>query len=66
MAYPHQIIEPQGAVHWVTLNRPEQVNTMPPQLLQRRTTTSPRWSATMRSVWSCCAVPVAPSVPGWT
>ena len=29
-----QIVEAQGAVDWVTLNRPEQLNTLNPQLLR--------------------------------
>jgi enoyl-CoA hydratase/carnithine racemase len=34
MSYQHLIVEPQGAVEWVTLNRPEQLNTLNPQLLR--------------------------------
>ena len=34
MACQHLNIEPQGAVDWVTLNRPEQLNTLNPQLLR--------------------------------
>ena len=34
MAYQHLIVEAQGAVDWVTLNRPEQLNTLNPQLLR--------------------------------
>jgi enoyl-CoA hydratase/carnithine racemase len=34
MTYQHLIVEPQGAVDWVTLNRPEQLNTLNPQLLR--------------------------------
>jgi len=34
MAYQHLIVEPHGAVDWVTLNRPEQLNTLNPQLLR--------------------------------
>ena len=33
MSYQHLIVEAQGAVDWVTLNRPEQLNTLNPQLL---------------------------------
>ena len=34
MAYEHLIVEHDGAVDWVTLNRPEQLNTLNPQLLR--------------------------------
>ena len=34
MSHQHLIVEPQGAVEWVTLNRPEQLNTLNPQLLR--------------------------------
>ncbi len=33
MAYEHLIVDAQGAVDWVTLNRPGQLNTLNPQLL---------------------------------
>jgi enoyl-CoA hydratase/carnithine racemase len=34
MAYEHLIVESKGAVDWVTLNRPEQLNTLNPLLLR--------------------------------
>jgi enoyl-CoA hydratase len=34
MAYEHLIIDRQGAADWVTLNRPEQLNTLNPPLLR--------------------------------
>ena len=34
MNYEHLIVEPRGAAHWVTLNRPEQLNTLNPLLLR--------------------------------
>jgi enoyl-CoA hydratase/carnithine racemase len=34
MPYEHLIIEQRGAADWVTLNRPEQLNTLNPQLLR--------------------------------
>ena len=34
MAYEHLIVEKRGAADWVTLNRPEQLNTLNPQLLR--------------------------------
>lgn len=34
MAYEHLIVEARGAVDWVTLNRPEQLNTLNPRLLR--------------------------------
>ena len=34
MAYEHLIVERKGAVDWVTLNRPEQLNTLNPLLLR--------------------------------
>ena len=34
MRYEHLLIEPRGAADWVTLNRPEQLNTLNPQLLR--------------------------------
>jgi enoyl-CoA hydratase/carnithine racemase len=34
MAYEHLIVDSRGAVDWVTLNRPEQLNTLNPQLLR--------------------------------
>ena len=34
MSHQHLIIDSQGAVDWVTLNRPEQLNTLNPQLLR--------------------------------
>ncbi len=34
MTYEHLIVEAQGAVDWVTLNRPEQLNTLNPRLLR--------------------------------
>jgi enoyl-CoA hydratase len=33
MTYEHLIVEQRGAADWVTLNRPEQLNTLNPQLL---------------------------------
>jgi len=33
MGYEHLIVESQGAADWVTLNRPEQLNTLNPRLL---------------------------------
>jgi enoyl-CoA hydratase len=33
MAFEHLIVEKRGAADWVTLNRPEQLNTLNPQLL---------------------------------
>jgi enoyl-CoA hydratase len=34
MAYEHLIIDKRGAADWVTLNRPEQLNTLNPKLLR--------------------------------
>ena len=34
MAFEHLMVQPDGAVDWVTLNRPEQLNTLNPQLLR--------------------------------
>ena len=34
MVYEHLIVEKAGAADWVTLNRPEQLNTLNPQLLR--------------------------------
>jgi enoyl-CoA hydratase len=34
MVYEHLIVEKAGAADWVTLNRPEQLNTLNPRLLQ--------------------------------
>jgi enoyl-CoA hydratase/carnithine racemase len=34
MEYEHLIVEARGAVDWVTLNRPEQLNTLNPRLLR--------------------------------
>jgi len=34
MAYEHLIVEKRGAADWVTLNRPEQLNTLNPRLLR--------------------------------
>ena len=33
MAYEHLVVDKRGAVDWVTLNRPERLNTLNPQLL---------------------------------
>jgi enoyl-CoA hydratase len=34
MSYEHLVVEQRGAADWVTLNRPEQLNTLNPQLLR--------------------------------
>ena len=67
MAYEHLIVEPKGAVDWVTLNRPEQLNTLNPQLLREL---NDYFGGLERHyavcAWWCSKERAALSAPAWT